>query len=94
MTSEFRSHFLHQAIKLLHSAGCDCQRQQNDGQLANRTKIKTATSTKGRRFNFSFILINSYSSLPQSKPVGASMQGKVQEPLFLCKRNHSYGTAM
>ena len=32
MTSEFRSHFLHQSIKLLHSAGCDCQRQQNDGQ--------------------------------------------------------------
>ena len=57
-------------------------------------KVKTATSAKGRRFNFSFILINNYSSSPQSKPVGASMQGKVQEPLFLCKRNHSYGTAM
>ena len=80
MTSEFRSHFL---LKLLGRVDKSALKRDALLCITNNVrddiyiiaKVKTATSAKGRRFNFSSILINNYSSSPQSKPVGASMQG-------------------
>ena len=64
---------------------------------SNKMQLNCTNKINGDRLvavYFGNYSINSCSSSPRSVPVGASKQGKVQEPRYLCKRIHSYGTAM